>query len=157
MLREPRDHRFHRLYRSGGRTEIPASRIRGCVGTKAARELQVACKGFKHVLPWPHRGGIANHRPLSAVRCASEIGYQTIARPIATSDDVTRTRRREARSRRGLFKEGLAEGRAHELRARLAAAVRVESAKRIVFAITPDPVAILVTLIGGSDHDRPNA
>ena len=84
---------------------------------------------------------------------ADAVGHQPVGRPVAAADDVAGARRgdRDARLAPGTSARQRA---GDQLGAGLARAVGVVAAQRVVFAVGPRPLAVLVALVGGDDDAR---
>ena len=120
---------------------------------KALGQKNIPSERLQNVLPRPERVRRANDEGRSAGKCADRVGYQAIFGPISTADNIPGPNRGNRR-RGGGGKEAAAERRDHELRASLAAAVRVAPAERIDFAIGPRPFSVFIALVASHDDNR---
>src|SRR5215472_17446730 len=125
------------------------------VVVKALGQTQVSADGFQHVLPGPDRVGTANHDGLIRGDAAHDVRHQAILGPVASPDHVAGA---GSGHRGGTFaaKERVPIRRADELRAGLTGAIRIATAERVFLTISPEPLAVFVTLVAGHHHDGAN-
>ena len=148
----------HLAYRAEGcrvRTEINSARRAFGRRNQGFRQSEVTGQRFEHVLPGPHRIGIAQGHRLSRFEPADTVRNETVLRPIAAADDITRARSGE---RRAILKKTLAKTRRHQFSAGLAAAVGIVTPQSVVFrksaALASAALGqVLVHLVAGDDHD----
>ena len=103
--------------------------------------------------------GVADVDALAELNRAQDVGNEPVFCPIAAANDVART---SACQRNRVFamlchvKEGMSVRGGHQLGAAFAAAVRVKPAHRLVFTVAPDPLFVVVALVGGHVDNRPH-
>ena len=153
--------------RSRRRGERLSRRGRSCrrsrsvrvVGEKLFGQPDVAMQRLEHMLPGANGVGPANADRLAGEKAANEIGDEAIDGPVAATDDIAGASGGDGYAMTVGLAEGvdgkvrLAEGGADDLGAGLAAGVGVVAAERIGLAVGPDPLLVLVTLVGGDGDD----
>src|SRR5712691_8956714 len=109
------------------------------------------------MLPRPGGARIAENHRLSFGQSGYSIGNELMWRPVAAANDISRTGARKTNLAMVLFvtrKVRLAKGVCDQFCTGLATGVWIATAKRILFAITPDPAAVLVDLVRCDIHHR---
>ena len=128
----------------GGRPEVEGRRHRAPLGEVLGVE-EIAEQRLDHVLPRAHRRRAAQRQHLTGRPGAHEVGNDPVAREVATTDDIARTR--------GGDGSGRGRPRVHdELGGRLAGGVGVLAAQEVVLPVRRG-LADVVDLVG-RDHDR---
>src|ERR1035437_3454669 len=103
------------------------------------------------MLPWPHGERTADLKQLPRLPGANRVGDETILRPVTAADHIAGA---GARHRDALgTQEGIPVTGDDDFTGRLAGAVRVSAAERIVFPVVPRRVSVTIDLVG-RDHDR---
>ena len=103
------------------------------------------------MLPGADRVRTADPNGIAALPCLRNIGDQSIGRPVAAADHVSRPGARDRYA--PLAKERTSIGRDDDLACRLASGIRIVAAERIVLPVWIDPFAVGVDFVG-RDHDR---
>jgi hypothetical protein len=140
--------------------EVVGGRKARVVGEKFLGEQDVSVQRLEDVLPGTNRVRPTNADGLAGEEAAHQVGQQAIAGPVAATDDVAGSGSGEGdavtiESVDG--KVGLAEGSADDLGAGLAAGVGIVAAEWIGLAVGPDPLLVLVALVGGDGDDGAHA
>src|SRR5262245_54724432 len=99
------------------------------------------------MLPWPDRAWIPDPNLLSGPDGPQDIRDKPVFCKISSADDVSRP----GASHRQVV--GAPVRRSDQFRAAFAVAIGIEAPHRLVFAISPDPLPILVALVGGHVDD----
>src|SRR4051812_25482740 len=97
------------------------------------RQLQVSVQRLEHVLPWPDSAGAPHQTSLPLAPRAHQVWDQPVFCPIAAADYVAGASARDLHI--GIRKKGLPVRRRHDLSARFAAGVRIETPERLRFAV----------------------
>ncbi len=113
-------------------------------------QQQVPGQRLEHVLPGTHCRRIAYPQLCAARERTHAVGQQTVVRPVAAAHDIAGARSAYRDTVRTKIR--IAEGRSDNFRAGLAGTVRIAAAKRVVLAIRPFPLAVLVALVGSDHH-----
>src|SRR5260370_8574559 len=111
---------------------------------------------FQHKLPGPDCSRIANETRFPCQESPDQIWNQLVARPIATTNRITRAGGPERNAmllKRIGRKIRITISRGHKFGATLGVGVRIASAHGLVFPIAPDPLASRVAFVTGDiDH-----
>ena len=133
------------------RAEIPAFGESGAFNAKLFRQHQIPRQRFQHMLPGSCRQRRADGKRAPGIECAQEIRNQPIRRPVAAADDVAGTGAGQMDA--GCVEEGGAVSGGDQFGTGLAAGIGIGAAHGFVFAVGPDPFAVVVALVGGDvDH-----
>src|SRR5262249_33495131 len=135
------------VHRAGiliGGTEVPRAgmlwRDPQCLGKN-----EVAAERVEHVLPGANRLGAAYPHPLAAAPPAHDVRPAPTASPTAAADHVDCTSGSQASAPR-VGEEGASEGRRRKLGTALRARIGIVPAQRLVLAIAPLQLPVLVAL-----------
>ncbi len=123
-------------------------------------QQDVSMQRLQHMLPRTNRLRPANVHGLARQESAHQVRNQPVLRPVPAADDVPRARRRQRTAMLGLQgsrEVALPVRRRHNLRAGLRAGVRIVAAQRIDLAIPPQPLLVLIALVGGHIQHRAHA
>ena len=125
------------------------------IGGQRFGEAQVATQGFKHVLPGPGGGRIADRDRPPSSKSAHGIRHDPIGSPIATSDHIAGAGRGDAQmgclvgSRTA---EAIAPAGDGNFCSSLAGAVGIVATEAIGLSVAIGPLAVLIHLVGGDHH-----
>src|SRR5258708_7077837 len=102
------------------------------------------------MLPRPRRVGVSYGDKITLLQIPNAIRNYSILAPVAPSDHISCARRRNSYTMFFYFclaEEGIPPGTDEQLRCRFADRIRVKTAKRVVFTISINPFAVLITFI----------
>ncbi len=122
-------------------------------------KCEIAAQRLQHMLPRASSVGVADLQGLAAGEGTHDVGDETIGGPVASADHVAGASRGDGDVMLGVFRgveEGIAPGTGDDLGAGLRGTVGIVSAERIALAIRPDPLLVLVALVGSDDDDGAN-
>ena len=107
-------------------------------------------KGFQNMLIGARRVRIANLDDLLAHCSADTVGDDAVGRKVSAADHIARARRRKAHT--AVHEETLPIAVDRKLRAALACRIRIVAHERLVLAVAPRPLLVLIHLIRRHDE-----
>src|SRR6266481_1736690 len=135
-----------------GRSKIPSRGKFGRILCQTLSEHQIATQGLQHELPRPRGERIPNRTGFFGKKGPNQVWNQLIAGPVTASDGVSGARgpQRDVMLRIKLRRKiGITKGGGDQLRATFGIGIRIMTSHGVVFAITPNGLAVGIALVAG--------